>query len=240
MKAFPLFRHAVQPRASMRGLCTLALAAACLTGSILPTHATELTPDQRAALLTEMQAIRDKQPGARAHFREQKQSHLMKQPLISEGTVAFSSPDKFRREITGESASLTVSDGKTLWIYYPNFQEAEKYTIGQRAFFDDSLSALTAGMNFTHIEDFYKLNVYQEDGGYRFVLVPKKSNLKRLLQQLTIWLDKDYLLKKTEIIMPSGDKSVTDYTGTERVALPVNTFTFNPPTGTRVTTPLGK
>jgi len=239
MKVFPFIRQAVR-HSSRRSLCTITLAAICLAGSVVPVRAVVLTPDQRATLLAEMQAIRDKQPGARAHFREQKQSHLMKQPLISEGTVAFCSPDKFRREITGESPSLTVSDGKTLWIYYSSFQEAEKYTIGQRAFFDDSLSALTAGMNFTHIEEFYKLDVYQENGGYRFVLVPKKSNLKRLLQQLTIWLDKDYLLKKTEIIMPSGDKSVTDYTGTERVTLPVSTFSFTPPTGTRVTTPLGK
>jgi len=224
----------------MKSLRVLVFAAVFLGGLGQYSRAVELTPDQRAALLAQMQATRDKQPGARAHFREQKQSHLMKQPLVSEGSIAFCAPNKFRREITGDNSSLTISDGRTLWIYYPNFQEAEKYPLGQRAFFDDSISALTAGMNFTHIEEFYKLNVYQEGGGYRFVLLPRKSNLKRLLLQLTIWLDKDLLLKKTEIIMPGGDKSVTDYTGTERVSLPASTFAFTPPAGTRVTTPLGK
>jgi outer membrane lipoprotein carrier protein len=218
------------------------LAGVALLAMVAPQFAAaiELTPDQRAALLAQMQAQRDKQPGARAHFREQKQSRLMKDPLISEGEIAFRAPNQFRREIIGDNRSLTVSDGKTLWIYYPNFQEAEKYPLGQRAFFDDSIAALTAGMNFTHIEEYYKLTVYQENGGTRFVLLPRKSNLKHLLLQLTIWLDKDLLLKKTEIIMPGGDKSVTDYTGTERVALPESTFTFTPPPGTRVTTPLGK
>jgi len=224
----------------VRPVFSILVCTAALLASTFFAGAAELTPDQRAALLAQMQAERDKQPCAHAHFRETKQSHLMKDPLVSEGNIAFCAPNQFRREIAGDNRSLTISDGKTLWIYYPNFQEAEKYPLGQRALFDQTISAITAGMNFTHIEDYYKLAVYDEGADYRFVLLPRKGNLKRLMNQLTIWLDKKLLLQKTELLMPAGDKTITEYTGTERSALPASTFSFTPPEGTRVTTPLGK
>src|SRR2546430_3965840 len=51
---------------------------------------------------------------------------LMKKPILSAGKVWFQPPNKFRREVTGSSPSLTVSDGRQLWIYYPSFKSAER------------------------------------------------------------------------------------------------------------------
>src|SRR6184192_3495806 len=57
-----------------------------------------------------------------ADFQEQRVIRLMKKPILSAGKVWFQRPNKFRREVKGSSPSLTVSDGRQLWIYYPNFQ----------------------------------------------------------------------------------------------------------------------
>ena len=66
-----------------------------------------------------------------ADFQEQRVIRLMKNPVLSSGTVWFQPPNKFRREVKGNSASVTVSDGRELWIYYPNFKSAERYPLGK-------------------------------------------------------------------------------------------------------------
>jgi outer membrane lipoprotein-sorting protein len=80
-------------------------------------------------------------PSLTADFAEEKTTHLLTKPLVAQGTIAFQTPNKFRRELKGNTPSITVTDGAKLWIYYPSFKTAELYTLGQRQFFDDSIAA---------------------------------------------------------------------------------------------------
>ena len=66
-----------------------------------------------------------------ADFHEQRVIRLMKNPVVSSGTLWFHLPNKFRCEVEGNSPSITVSDGRELWIYYPNFKSAERYPLGK-------------------------------------------------------------------------------------------------------------
>src|SRR6267154_5946119 len=66
-----------------------------------------------------------------ADFQEERVIRLMKKPVVSSGTVWFQPPNKFRREVKGNSPSVTVSDGRELWIYYPNFKSAERCPLGK-------------------------------------------------------------------------------------------------------------
>jgi outer membrane lipoprotein carrier protein len=218
-----------------RFLLLLTLAACSATG-----FADTLTPAERADLLSKLQALREKNPAIEATFSEQRTSHLLKKPVTSSGSIDFHVPNKFRREVTNPNPSLTVSNGRELWIYYPNFKEAEHYTLGQRPMFDDALAALTAGLNFSRVEEFYSLNIAHNDGVYELTLTPKHSNLKRVVNQLTVVLDKDLDVRRTELILPKGDKVTTNYTNTRRTDLPAGTFEFNPPSDVHVTRPLGK
>src|SRR5437667_8398001 len=90
----------------------------------------------RAAPLSEVEvkhllaAIRQNRT-TQADFQEQRVIRLMKNPVLSSGTVWFQPPNKFRREVKGNSPSDTVSDGLELWIYYPNFNSAERYPLGK-------------------------------------------------------------------------------------------------------------
>ena len=216
-------------------LCIFLLA----TGSMA--RAGELSPAETVGLFKQLQELRDKQPGAEADFTEEKTSHLVLKPLVSEGSVAFEVPDKFRRDVKGASPSLSVSDGKTMWVYYPNFKEAEHYTIGQRSLLNDSLSALTAGLNFEHIEEFYNFHAFREAEGYQFQLSPKRPDLKRLLDHVIIWLDNEFKIRKVELFQQNGDHVVTVYKNVRRLAsLPASTFEFTPPPDVHVSYPLGK
>src|SRR6516162_3416117 len=91
----------------------------------LAVRAAELTPAETQALLKNLQEHRAKYPSLSADFVEERTTHLLTKPLTSEGAIAFQIPNKFRREVRGNSPSLTVSNGQKLWIYYPSFKEAE-------------------------------------------------------------------------------------------------------------------
>src|SRR5260370_14921497 len=149
--------------------------------------------------------------GQSADLIEEKTTHLLTRPLVSEGTIAFQIPNRFRREVKGSSPSLTISNGQKLWIYYPNFKEAELYVLGQKAFFDDSIAALTAGLNFQRVDQFYTVKAARETAGYRLSLTPRGSGLKRMVKELTVWVDDEFKIDRSETVLPQGDSIVTTY-----------------------------
>src|SRR5215469_16362630 len=85
-------------------------------------------------------AIR-KNRSTQADFQEQRVIRLMKNPVQSSGTVLFQPPNKFRREVKGNSPSITVSYGRDLWIHYPNFKSAECYPLGKGSPLDGTVAA---------------------------------------------------------------------------------------------------
>lgn len=203
-------------------------------------HAAELPPAESAALLEKLQMHRVKFPALTADFTEEKTTHLLKKPLTGSGTIAFQTPNKFRRELKGSNPSTTVSNGEKLWIYYPNFKEAELYTMGQRQFFDDSIAALTAGLNFDRVSDFYRVRAFREPIGYRLVLAPKSGGLKRMVKELAVWVDEDFKIEKTETTLPKDDRIVTTYRNQRPIPVPAGTFDFTPPADAHISQPLGK
>jgi chaperone LolA len=209
---------------------------------LLSLHApsAELSSAETAGLIGRLKEHRAKFPSITADFTEEKVTRLLQKPLNTSGTIAFTAPNLFRREVRGTSPSTTVCDGKQLWIYYPNFKEAERYTLGERAFFDDSIAALTAGLNFSNIEDFYRYDAIREDKGYRLVLRPKTGGLKRMLKQLSVWVTDDFMISRTETLSPKDDRIVTNYRNQKAETVPASRFEFKPPADTRISTPLGR
>lgn len=208
--------------------------------STLPARAADLSPAETQALMKNLQEHRAKFPSLSADFIEERTTHLLTKPLLSEGNIAFQVPNKFRREVTGNSPSLTVSNGQKLWIYYPNFKEAELYTLGQKAFFDDSIAALTAGLNFQRVEQFYTIKAAHEDHGYRFALTPRGPGLRHMVKELTVWVDDDFKIDRSETILPKGDRIVTTYKNQRPTPLSPSTFDFTPPAEAHISQPLGK
>ncbi len=204
------------------------------------TVAADLAPAETEALMKSLKEHRAKFPSLTADFVEEKTTHLLTKPLTSEGTIAFQVPNRFRREVKGSSPSLTVCDGTKLWIYYPAFKEAELYTLGQRQFFDDSIAALTAGLNFQNVEKFYTCTAARERDGYRLALTPRSGGLRRMVKELAVFVDADFKIQRTETTLPKGDRVVTSYRNQLPAPLPAGTFSFAPPPDAHVSQPLGK
>lgn len=206
---------------------------------ILDARAAQLTADEQTALLARLRNFRTQYPALSADFLEERTTRMLNKPLLSKGTLAFHTPDKFRRDLRGLSPSLTVCNGRELWIYYPNFKEAEHYTLGRKQFFDDSLAALTAGLNFHDVEKFFRISASHEGTGYRITLTPKTSGLRRILTVLDVWLNADAVIEKTEAALPKGDRVVTRYSNVRPAKQSEAKFDFTPPPDVHVSTPLG-
>lgn len=200
--------------------------------------AQELEDAEAKQLLERLRVAREKSPGLTADFAEEKSSRLLSKPMVSNGTLTFQSPNKFRREIRGANPSITVSNGKELWIYYPKFQQAERYRIGQRTFFDDAVEALTAGLNFQQVAEFYRYKIFREPTGYRLALTPRSGGLKRIVRELTVWVDADFRIQKTSALLPKGDTVATTYRNQKTANPPASVFDYSLPEGTTVTQPL--
>ena len=208
--------------------------------AIAATQAEPLAPPEVKALLDQIRARRAGAPQLEADFQEEKTVHLMNKPISSAGKVWFQKPNKFRREVKGNSPSITVSDGQQLWIYYPKFQSAEHYSLGKHSPLDAGIAALTAALNLENVENSYHITGSKQDSGYELQLAPRNPSLKRLLKTFNIQLNVDLQVRRTEMVQPNGDHIITVYSNESRTAIPAATFKFTPPPGTSVTTPLGR
>ena len=104
-------------------------------------------PVSEAELKNLLAAIRQNR-STQADFQEQRVIRLMKNPVQSSGTVWFQPPNKFRREVKGNSPSITVSSGRELWISYPNFKSEERYPSGKGSPLDATVAAIIQRRRF--------------------------------------------------------------------------------------------
>src|SRR3989475_12195536 len=114
-----------------------------------------------------------------ADFQEQRVIRLMKKPILSSGTIWFQPPNKFRREVKGNSPSTSVSDGRDLWIYYPNFKSAERYPLGKGSPLDATVAAINSALNLENIETSFNITATRSENGYELQLLPRSAAMKR-------------------------------------------------------------
>lgn len=203
-------------------------------------RAEPLAPNDLKALLARIREKRAAAPQVQADFQEEKTLQLMNKPIASSGKVWFRAPDKFRREVKGNSPSTTVSDGQQLWIYYPKFESAEKYALGKRSPLDAGIAVLTASLNLENVESTYNIAGSREGDAYMLQLTPRAGATKKFLQRFSIRFDEALQVERTEMLQPNGDRIVTIYSNESRAPIEPGMFQFMPPAGTKVTTPLGR
>src|SRR5437867_3060874 len=175
-----------------------------------------------------------------ADFQEQRVLRLMKKPILSSGTIWFQPPNKFRREVKGNSPSVTVSDGRQLWIYYSNFKSAERYPLGKGSPLDSTVTAINSALNLENIENTFQITAIKSDKGYELTLLPRTGSMKRVFQKLDLHINENLRVERTDMLLPNGDRIVTAYSNQTRAPVAASSFDFKPPSGTEVTTPLGQ
>jgi outer membrane lipoprotein-sorting protein len=211
----------------------LFIALTCIAGS---------APVSETDLKTLLAGIRQNRSN-QADFQEQRVIRLMKKPILSSGKVWFQPPNKFRREVKGSSPSLTVSDGRQLWIYYPNFKSAERYPLGKGSPLDSTVAAINSSLNLENIENSFQITATKSDSpqaGYELTLLPRAASMKRVFQKLDLRINDQLRVERTDMLLPNGDRIVTTYSNQTREPVPASMFEFTPPAGAEVSTPLGR
>src|SRR4051812_3183279 len=188
-------------------------------------------PFSEADLKNLLAAIRQNRT-TQADFREERVIRLMKKPVLSSGTVWFQPPNKFRREVKGNSPSVTVSDGRDLWVYYPNFKSAERYPLGKGSPLDATVAAINSALNLENIESSFNITATRSDNGHELALLPRSAAMKRVFQKLDLRINSEFRVERTDMLLPNGDRIVTTYSNQTRGAIPSSTFEFKPPPGT--------
>jgi outer membrane lipoprotein carrier protein len=196
-------------------------------------------PLSEAELKNLLTAIRQNRT-TQADFQEERVIRLMKKPVVSSGTVWFQPPNKFRREVKGNSPSVSVSDGRELWIYYPNFKSAERYPLGKGSPLDATVAAINSALNLENIEGSFNITATKTGNGFQLQLLPRSYAMKRAFQKLDLRISEKFRVEQTDMLLPNGDRIVTTYSDQTRAPIPASTFEFKPPQGTDVTTPLGQ
>src|SRR5213592_3226233 len=151
-----------------------------------------------------------------ADFQEQRMIQLMKKPILSSGKVWFQPPNKFRREVKGNSPSLTVSNGQQLWIYYPNFKSAERYPLGKRSPLDTTVAAINSALNLENVESAFHIIATRVDNGWELELTSRTPSMKRVFQKLTMRINDNLQAEHTDMLQPNGDRIVTTYSNQTR------------------------
>jgi outer membrane lipoprotein carrier protein len=203
------------------------------------TSVAKSAPLSETELKNLLAAIRQKRT-TQADFQEERVIRLLKKPVLSSGTVWFQSPNKFRREVKGNSPSVTVSDGRELWIYYPNFKSAERYPLGKGSPLDATVAAINSALNLENIETSFNISATKSENGHELALLPRTGAMKRVFQKLDLRINNEFRVERTDMLLPNGDRIVTTYSKQTRAPIPPSTFEFKPPSGTEVTTPLGQ
>jgi len=227
----------IQHRHRMTKLSPLLLA---LIFVALIVDAQSLSEGDVKNLLARIAERRATSPDVRADFREQKTMHLLNKPIVSSGKIWFHAPNKFRREIAGNSPSVTVSNGRDLWIYYPNFKSAEHYSLGKRSPVDAAIAAINTALNLENVESTFRITGAKSGNGYTLQLLPRSPSMKRMFQKFDLRLNGDLVAERTEMTQPNGDQVMTAYSNQTRATIPASTFEFTPPAGTAISTPLGR
>src|SRR5438128_7337800 len=187
-------------------------------------------------LLAGLQANRP----TKTDVQEARVMRLMKKPIVSSGKIWFQPPNKFRREVKGNSPSITVSDGRQLWIYYPNFKSAERYPLGKGSPLDSTVAAINSALNLENIENTFQITPTKSGNGYELALLPRTASMKRVFQKLDLHINDNLRVDRTDMLLPNGDRIVTAYSNQTRATVPASTFEFTPPAGTEISTPLGQ
>ena len=196
-------------------------------------------PLSEADLKNLLAAIRQNRT-TQADFQEERVIRLMKKPITSSGRIWFQPPNKFRREVKGNSPSVTVSDGRELWIYYPNFKSAERYPLGKGSPLDATVAAINSALNLENIETSFNVTATKTENGNELQLLPRTAAMKRVFQKLDLRINDKFRVERTDMLLPNGDRIVTAYSNQTRAPIPPSSFEFKPPAGTEVTTPLGQ
>lgn len=153
-------------------------------------------------------------PSLRAHFREEKRMKLLRQPLVSQGTLMFARPNwVLRLTESPEPAALLLRDG-TLTMQDPGGRrvlqlDASPLLRGFVECFAYVLSGARAAL-----ERHYTVDFEARSDGWELRLTPRDPGLLRMVKRLTFG-GLGARVARMELLEASGDVTAMEFSEVE-------------------------
>jgi len=216
----------IHPACPVKFLLFLLLLPACAFCQVL-------NDSETTALVAKLAASRAGRM-VQADFVETKTLPMWKDPVVESGSIAFEPPDHFLRKTN----NLIVSDGKTLWMYYPEFQQVEKYPLAGHGP-GQLFAALGQAFRFENLDSLFRISATRLDDGFRLDLTPRSGPMRRMLRSLILDLDSSLRLRSSTMQGRDGDRIETKYSNEKLLPPGSIEFSFKPPASASVVAPLG-
>lgn len=178
---------------------------------------------------TQFKAFIAETHSARANFTQSVLAKSGRKPQVSQGTLAFSRPGKFRWTYDKPYYQLIVGDGEKLWIHDKDLNQVSVKKLGKAL--GSSPAALLAGDN--ELEKNFVLKDAGNGGGFEMVdATPKAQDSSFARVRIGF---SDNLPRFMEVHDNFGQTTTLIFTQFERnPSLPSSLFHFAPPKGADV------
>ena len=213
----------------------LALPALAMGAGVCWAAKAEKSQVRLPALLSEVEANYSKAGSFSAEFSQEEFSAAFGEKKASRGTLAWKSPNLLHWETKSPEANLLVSNGKTLWVYTPPFDESEHGQVIIRsaaAMKNRLIDALLAGRFSAALQQGLKIAPLKSR---EFLLQPSKKSGTGLKQDVVTIGAAEPVISRVSLEYLDGNKSTIDLTTIKMGQnLPKTLFDFKIPPRTDV------
>ncbi|MBI5409537.1 MAG: outer membrane lipoprotein carrier protein LolA [Nitrospirae bacterium] len=178
----------------------------------------ELPADERQEIFGKLNALQKSINSIHASATQEKRLSAMKEEIRVEGMVVMAKPNLLRWDTARPQKSVTVTDGRTMTVYYPDIKEAQVYSLSENIIARNTMSFFTTAMggdlgDLKELEKRFTVNIFRSEDGLLFKLTPLSKMAGKYLASLVIKYDETTGLPKGfEVTTPKGDKTVTKLT----------------------------
>jgi len=139
-----------------------------------------------------------------AKFVQTKKTHLLKEPLHSEGLIYFDSSGKMLLKVLSPSPLITLFKDSRLFIYYPDISKTEERYIGRT---DNILKKYFGiGQSIEELNKQYTIQLVSKThpDGYHLKLIPKMKPIAKHIDTIEVvispkhWLPGHIHFKETK------------------------------------------
>lgn len=202
-------------------------AVACLSALVLvlalpvATPAAAAPPDPDAQGLTSSQRldalferVRVEQQAVRsmeARFVQRKQSEMLIEPEVSQGSFSYLAPDRVRWEFVSPNPMTVVIDDERMTTWYRDLKRADELAVGRYS--ERILQYLGASGTLETLLDYFRVQATfpsEASEPYRLTLDPRYPRIAKRIESMDVWIDRErFVPVGLRYEEPDGD--VTEY-----------------------------
>jgi outer membrane lipoprotein-sorting protein len=136
-----------------------------------------------------------------AKFSQTKKTHLLKEPLHSEGLIYYDSASRMLLQVTSPSSLKVLLEDNMLFVYYPGLSKVEEKYLGR-----DNILKKYFGIGQSIEELEIQLIPKSHSDSYHLKLVPKVPEIARNIEMIQIVVSaKSWLLEQIHFKESEGD-----------------------------------